>query len=106
MRARRRAGVKCSARGRTTNRGIRPTPAGASLRFAGERPSNTFWSISKKLLESLRRQGGIARRILYVAMPHVGLDRPRVVTIVGELVAAGMTEHVSVGLDFQVGSGG
>jgi hypothetical protein len=31
-------------------------------------------------------------------MSEVRLDRPRVVTIVGELITAGMAEHVGVGL--------
>jgi hypothetical protein len=44
----------------------------------------------EKFLEPMRRQGGIARRILNIAMPEIRLDRARVVAIVGELVAAGM----------------
>ena len=63
-------------------------------------------SISKKFLEPLRRQGGIARRVLDIAMPEIGLDRTRVVAIVGELVAAGMAEHVGVRLDAQIGRDG
>jgi hypothetical protein len=68
----------------------------------GNRPSS---SVSKKLLKSLRRQRRIPRRVLDVAMPKVGLDCARVVTVIGELVAAGMTEHVGVRLDTQVGIG-
>jgi hypothetical protein len=34
---------------------------------------------------------------------EIGLDRACVVTIVGELVAAGMAEHVGVDLDAQIG---
>jgi hypothetical protein len=52
------------------------------------------------------REGGIARRVLDVAMPEIGLDRTRVVTIVGELVAAGMAEHVGMRLDAEIGYGG
>jgi hypothetical protein len=59
-------------------------------------------SISKKFLESLRRQGGVARRILNVAVPEIGLDRTGVVAIVGELVAAGMAEHVGVRPDARI----
>jgi transposase len=47
-------------------------------------------------LEPLRRQCGIACRVLDVAMPEIGLDRARVVAVVGELVTAGMAEHVGV----------
>jgi hypothetical protein len=54
---------------------------------------------SKKLLEPLRRQGGIAGRVLDIAMSQVRLDRPRIMTVVGEFIAAGMTQHVGVGLD-------
>ena len=43
-------------------------------------------SISKEVLKPLRRQGGIARRVLDVAVSEIGLDRARVVAIVGELV--------------------
>jgi len=63
-------------------------------------------SISKKFLEPLQRQGGVARRILDVAVAEIGLDRPRVVAVIGELVAAGMSWHVGVRLDTQIGRGG
>jgi hypothetical protein len=59
---------------------------------AADRPS----SISKEFLEPLRRQRGIARRILNIAMPEIRLDRPRVVAIVGQLVAAGVAQHVGM----------
>jgi hypothetical protein len=39
-------------------------------------------------------------------MPEVRLDCPRVVAIVGELVAAGMAEHMGVRLDAQIGRDG
>ena len=39
-------------------------------------------------------------------MPEIGLDRTRVVAIVGKFVAAGMAQHVSVRLDAQIGRGG
>jgi hypothetical protein len=48
-------------------------------------------SISKKFLEPLRRQGGVARRILDVAVAEIGLDRPRAVAVIGQLVAASMS---------------
>ena len=40
---------------------------------------------SRKFLEPMRRQCGIARRILNVAMPEIGLDGPGVLAVVGEL---------------------
>ena len=58
-------------------------------------------SISKKFLEPLRRQRGVARRILNVAMPEIRLDRPCIVAIVGELVAARVAQHVGVRIDAQ-----
>ena len=39
-------------------------------------------------------------------MPEIGLDRARVVAVVGELVAAGMAEHVGMRLDAQIGRDG
>ena len=36
-------------------------------------------------------------------MPEMRLDRARVVAIVGELVAAGMAQHVGMRLDAQIG---
>jgi hypothetical protein len=54
----------------------------------------------------MRRQGGIARRVLNVAVTEIGLDRARVVAIVGELIAAGMAEHVVMCLDAQIGRAG
>jgi hypothetical protein len=60
-------------------------------------------SISKEVLEPLRHQGGIARRVLDVAVSEIGLDRARVVAIVGELVAAGVAQHVGMRLDAQIG---
>jgi hypothetical protein len=56
-------------------------------------------SISKEFLGPLRRHGRIARRILNVAMPEVRLDRARIAAVIGELVAAGMPEHVGMRLD-------
>jgi hypothetical protein len=43
-------------------------------------------SVAKKFLEPLRRQRGIARRVLNVAVTEIGLDSARIVAIVGELV--------------------
>ena len=39
-------------------------------------------------------------------MSEVRLDRPRVVAVVRQFVAAGMPQHVSVRLDAQIGHGG
>jgi hypothetical protein len=50
----------------------------------------------KNSFEPLRCQSGIARRVLNVAMPEIRLDRACVVSIVGELIAAGMAQHVGM----------
>jgi hypothetical protein len=47
----------------------------------------------------------VARCVLNIAIPEVRLDRAQVVAIVGELVAAGMAQHVGVDLDAQIGRG-
>jgi hypothetical protein len=39
-------------------------------------------------------------------MSEIRLDRTRVVAVVGELVAAGVAQHVSVRLDAQIGRDG
>src|SRR6185437_16556645 len=65
-------------------------------------PPSLAASIAKEFLEPLRRQGGIARRILNVAMPKIRLNRACVVAIVGKLVAAGVPQHVGAGLDAEV----
>jgi hypothetical protein len=56
-------------------------------------------SIAKKLLEPLRRQRRIARRVLNIPMPERGLDRRGIVAVVGELIAASVAQHVSMRLD-------
>jgi hypothetical protein len=38
-------------------------------------------------------------------MPEIRLDRARVVAVVGELVAAGMAQHMGMCLDAQIGKG-
>jgi hypothetical protein len=39
-------------------------------------------------------------------MAHVSLDSSRIVAVIGELVAAGMPQHVGVSFDSQAGFGG
>ena len=38
-------------------------------------------------------------------MPEIRLDRTRVVTVIGELIAAGMAQHVGMCLDAEIGRG-
>jgi hypothetical protein len=60
----------------------------------------------KNFLNRCGDQRRIARHVLNIAMPEIRLDRTRVVTIVGELIAAGMAEHVGMCLDAQIGRNG
>ena len=64
--------------------------------------STTFFSArGERRADFVAAQG--VHVILNVAMPKVGLDRPRIVSVVGELIAAGMPKHVGVGFDALVG---
>jgi hypothetical protein len=38
-------------------------------------------------------------------MPEISLDRPRVVAVVGELIAAGVLQHVDMCLDAKISLG-
>lgn len=51
-------------------------------------------SIFPKIFESLRTQFRIAHGVRDVPMPQVLLNRPRVVPLIGKLVAGGVPEHV------------
>jgi hypothetical protein len=53
-------------------------------------------SVPPEVLEPRRRHFGVADCMLDIAMPEVGLQRPRVVSPVGERVAACAPEHVRV----------
>ena len=46
----------------------------------------------------------VADRVLDVAMAEVVLQRPGVLAVVGEFVAAGVPQHVRVGREWQTGS--
>src|SRR4029077_3815137 len=46
------------------------------------------------MLEAGRRQLGVAHRVLDVLVPEIRLQRTGVDAVIGELEAAGMSEHV------------
>ena len=50
-----------------------------------------------------KRQLSIPNRVLNIAMPEVRLQRPCIVSSVGQCGAAGMPEHVRVRLEGQLG---
>ena len=60
-------------------------------------------SVPPKLLEPIRCQRGVCHGVLDIFVPEVVLDCPRVAAIVGELVAAGMAQHVRMNLEREAG---
>lgn len=56
-------------------------------------------SISPKVPEAIRRQFGVAHRMLDVAMAKVCLEPPRIVPFVRQREAAGVSQHVRVGFE-------
>jgi hypothetical protein len=59
-----------------------------------------------EFLEPVRRQGRVDRRARNRSVAEPSLDRPCVVALVGERVAAGVTEHVRMRLELEAGAGG
>jgi hypothetical protein len=58
-------------------------------------------SVPPEILEPVRRQGRIDRGARDRPMAEPSLDRPGVVALVGERVAAGVAEHVWMRLQFE-----
>jgi hypothetical protein len=50
--------------------------------------------LASEILEPMRRQLGIAHRVLNVLVAEPGLQRPRVVAGIGQRIAAAMAQHV------------
>jgi hypothetical protein len=69
------------------------TPVGTCLNFAETQLA------TPEILEPIRRQRGVARGVLDIAVPQVGLQRSGVVAVIRELVPTAMAEHVGVSLD-------
>jgi hypothetical protein len=63
-------------------------------------------SVLPETLETIGRQRCVSRRVLDIAVPQIGLQRAGIVTVIGELIAAGVPQHVGMGLDADVGSDG
>lgn len=59
--------------------------------------------LSPKFSEPARRQLSIADGVLDVLMSQVRLQRACVVTLIGERIAAGVSEHVRMDLESQLG---
>ena len=61
------------------------------------------FSSTPKILEPRRRQLSVADGVLDVAVAKISLQRPRIVPLVGERVAACVPEHVRVRLEGKLG---
>src|SRR5262249_58802653 len=57
---------------------------------------SSVWSIPPEVLEPVRRQLRIANRRHDRLMAQIVLDGPSVLAVIGELVTAGMAQHVAV----------
>jgi hypothetical protein len=60
------------------------------------RKSESLWLALPETAESIRRKFGVATSMLDIGMGEVVLKGPRVVTVICELDAAGMAEHVGM----------
>jgi hypothetical protein len=61
--------------------------------------------VPPETLKAIRRQRRVPRRVLDIAVPQVGLQRPRIDAVICELIAAGVAQHVSVRLDAEISYG-
>ena len=59
--------------------------------------------IAPEILEPICRQFSVAGGMLNVAVPQIMLDRPRVLPVVGQLVAGGVAQHVRMDRELDAG---
>jgi hypothetical protein len=71
--------------------------------FLGARRVDRPRSVLPKPLKSIRRQGGVARGVLDVAVSQIGLQRAGIVAVVRQLVATGVSKHMGMGFDAKIG---
>ena len=76
-----------------TRKSVVHTPRGGRSTAGGVPTTNG--SIFPEALEPIRRQGRVAYRASDRAVPEIVLDRPRIVSVIGQLVAAGVPQHVT-----------
>src|SRR4029077_17579963 len=55
--------------------------------------------ILPEVLEPIRRECSVPRRVLDVLMPEIRLERARIAAVVCVLVTTGVAKHVGMGLD-------
>src|SRR5580704_12504664 len=56
-----------------------------------------------EVFEPVRRQLGVAHGMLDILVAEIGLQSPRIVALVGQREAAGVTQHVGMGLEAELG---
>jgi hypothetical protein len=61
-------------------------------------------SVLPEILEPIRRHFGVANRVLDILMAHIVLEGSSVMSIVGELVTSGVSEHVRMNREWELGS--
>jgi hypothetical protein len=57
---------------------------------------------SPKIFKSRRRQFGVAHGVLNVLVAQVRLEGPRIMPLIGQRIAAGVTQHVRMNLKVQL----
>jgi hypothetical protein len=81
---------------------VRATRCPALLRSIRSRARADAASSAPKILEALRRQLGVADRVLNVAVAQIGLQCPGIVALVGQREPAGVAQYVRMGLEAQL----
>jgi hypothetical protein len=60
--------------------------------------------LSPKIFEPIRRQLGVTDRVLDILMAEIGLQGAGIVPFIGQREAPGVTQHVGVSLETELGS--
>ena len=61
------------------------------------------WLVRKEAFEPNRRQFRVTDGMLDRLVAEIVLDGPRIVAVIGELVAAGVAQHVDVNREAELG---
>jgi hypothetical protein len=87
------------ARRRIVSNQRKRRPAKAAFRMLG----GSLACLSPEILETVWRKLGVLHCVLDVLVPKIGLQRSGIVTVVRQLVAASMSQHVRVNLEAEPG---
>jgi hypothetical protein len=79
---------------------------GSSNRFYGYQPTKMIACGRFQSWKNSLNPAPYSASYSECCMPEIGLDRPRIVAVVGEFVAAGVAQHVGMRLDARIGRGG